>query len=206
MTSIFPVLQMHLQNSDMSYWRRSNYEQDLQPSEVKGVWNNLAIDLVTIEGYSCLSIIDYGSRYPEVIPLGSTTAAAVMNKLMEVFARFGLPSIQVSHNGPQIVASEMEQLLKHLNIRHVNSSPRYPRSNGIVERLHRVLCERLRGLRPYIPFPRRLQQVLMDSRNSTQNVTELAKWSPIPPRCPYSGTVLQQPHCGKPYTPGSSEG
>ena len=190
----------------MCYRRRSNYEQDLQPSEVKGVWNKLAIALMTVEEYPCSSIIDYGSRYPEVIPLGSTTATAVMDKLMEVFARFGLPSIQVSHNGPQIVASEMEQFLKHLNIRHVNSSPRYPRSNGMVERLHRVLRERLRELRRYIPFPRRLQQVLMDFRNSTQNVREHAKWSPIPPRSPYSGTVLQQPHCGKPYTQGSCEG
>ena len=50
-------------------WRRHpNQEQDLQPSEVKSVWNKLAIDLVSIEGHSCLSIIDYGSRYPEVIP------------------------------------------------------------------------------------------------------------------------------------------
>ena len=30
--------------------------------------NKLAMDLVTIEGISCLSIIDYGSRFPEVLP------------------------------------------------------------------------------------------------------------------------------------------
>ena len=150
--------------------RRSNQEQDLQPSEVESVWHKLAIDLVSIEGHSCLSIIDYGSRYPEVIPLGSTIATAVIDKLMEVFARFGLPSVLVTDNGPQFIAAEMEQFLKQLNIRHVHSSPRYPRSNGMVERLHRVLRERLKGLRPSISFPRRLQQVLMDIRNSTHRM------------------------------------
>lgn len=150
--------------------RRSNHDQGLQPSEVESVWNKLAIDLVSIEGYSCLSIIDYGSRYPEVLPLHSTITSVIIDKLMEVFARFGLPSVLVSDNGPQFIAAEMAQFLKRLNIRHIHASPRYPRSNGMVERLHRVLRERLKGLRPSIPFPRRLQQVLMDIRNSTHRM------------------------------------
>ena len=134
--------------------RRSNQEQDLQPSKVESDWNILAIDLVSIKGHSCLSIIDYGSRYPEVIPLGSTIATAVIDKLMEVFARFGLPSVLVTDNGPQFTAAKMEQFLKQLNLRHVHSSPRYPRSNEMVERLHCVLRKRLKGLRPSISFPR----------------------------------------------------
>lgn len=93
-------------------WRRRiNHAQDLHPSELEGVWNKLAVDMVTIEGHTCLSIIDYGSRYPEVILLGSTTTTAVIDKLMEVFARFGLPSVLVSDNGPQFVSAEMEQFL-----------------------------------------------------------------------------------------------
>lgn len=155
---------------DVCWRRRSNHDQDLQPSELEGVWHKVAVDLVTIESQTCLSIIDYGSRYPEVLPLSSTTAAAVIDRLMEVFARFGLPSELVSDNGPQFVASEMEQFLKRLGIRHTRSSPRYPQSNGMVERLHRVLRERLRGLRPSIPLSRRLQQVLMDIRNSTNRM------------------------------------
>lgn len=155
---------------DVCWRRRSNPEQTLQPSELEAVWNKVAVDLVTIEGCTLLSIIDYGSRYPEVLPLSSTTAAGVIEKLMEVFARFGLPSVLVSDNGPQFIATEMEQFLKKLDIQHVKSSPRYPQSNGMVERLHRILRERLRGLRPSIPFAHRLQQVLMDIRNSTNRM------------------------------------
>ena len=40
----------------------------------------------------------------------------------------------------------------------------------MVERLHRILRERLKELRPSIPFHRRLQQTLMDIRNSTNRM------------------------------------
>ena len=113
-----------------------------------------------------MSVIDYGSRFPEIIPLEDTTAAGVINKLMEVFARYGLPAVMVSDNGPQFSAKEMNNFLKQLGIQHVRASPRYPQSNGMVERLHRTVKERLKGLRPSIPFYRRLQQTLMDIRNS----------------------------------------
>ena len=145
--------------------RRTNHAQVLQPSEI-GVWNKIAVDLVTIEDNTCLSVVDYGSRYPEVIPLTSTTSAAVIGKLIEIFARFGLPSVMVSDNGPQFLSTEMKGFLSRLGIQHVKSSPHYPQSNGMVERLHRLIRERLQGLRPAIPFRQRLQHILMDIRNS----------------------------------------
>ena len=78
----------------------------------------------------------------------------------------------VSGNGPQIVATEMEQFLEKLAIQNVKASPRYPQSNGMVERLHRIVRERLRKLRPSIPFACRLQQVLMDIKNSANRMLE----------------------------------
>lgn len=58
------------------------------------------------------------------------------------------------------------KFLRRLGISHVRSRPRYPQSNGMMERLHRLLRERLRGLRSTIAFSHRLRQVLMDIRNS----------------------------------------
>ena len=60
----------------------------------------------------------------------------------------------------------MERFLSRLDIQHVKSSPYYPQSNGMVERLHWLIRERLQGLRSTIPFSQRLQQILIDIRSS----------------------------------------
>ena len=150
--------------------RRSHQHQELQSSEIEGVWVKLPVDLVTVEGRQLLSVIDYGSRYPEVVELSSTNSAGVINKFMEVFARFGLPSTLVSDNGPQFASEEMKTFVGQLGIEHIKSSPRYPRSNGMVERFHRVLKERIKSLQPHLPFQRRLQQVLFDIRHSVHRM------------------------------------
>ncbi|XP_065195493.1 uncharacterized protein K02A2.6-like [Sycon ciliatum] len=148
-------------------WRkRSNPAQQLLPTEIEGVWQKLAIDLVTIEGATFLSAIDYGSRWPELLPLSNTTTTGVIDKLMELFARFGLPSTLVSDWGPQFASTEMSKFLAQLGVEHCKSSPRYARSNGMVERLHRLVKERVASLRPHLPLHRRITQVLFDIRNS----------------------------------------
>ena len=53
-----------------------------------------------------------------------------------------------------------------LGVHYIKSSPRYPRSNGMVERLHRVFRERLSALKLHLPFQRRLNPVLFDIHNS----------------------------------------
>ena len=157
---------LYVERCSECWRRRSNNPQELLPSEVEGVWEKLAVDLVSIEGHSVLSIIDYGSRFPILRPLRSTSASAVIDELDDVFAMFGLPSAMVSDNGPQFASEHMVKFLTQLGIRHIKSSPRYPKSNGMVERLHRVLRERLSAMKSHLPFQRRLNQVLFDIRSS----------------------------------------
>ena len=91
----------------MCWRRRNNPAQDLLPTEIDDVWEKLAVDIVTIDGHHLLSIIDYGSHFPELLDLSLTTTSGIIDKLMEVFARFGLPASLVSDNGPQFASSEM---------------------------------------------------------------------------------------------------
>ena len=146
--------------------RRTNSHEELLPTEIEGAWEKLAVDLVSIEGHNLLLIVDYGSHFPEVAILQTTSTAAVISALMETFARFGLPRELVSDNGPQLARWEMAQFLRQLGIRHNGSSPRYARSNGMVERFHRLPRTRMTGLQPYLGFHRQLHQVLFDVRNS----------------------------------------
>ena len=75
--------------------RRSNGLQALLPTEIVGVWEKVAVDLVTIEGHTLLSMIDYGSRFPILRPLRSTTSSGIIDELEDIFALFGLPSTLV---------------------------------------------------------------------------------------------------------------
>ena len=77
--------------------------------------------------------MDYFSRYPEVIKLSSTTSSSVIAALKTVFARHGIPETLQSDNGrPQYSSQEFAQMY---GFNHVTSSPRYPQSNGQVERM-----------------------------------------------------------------------
>ncbi|UYV64158.1 hypothetical protein LAZ67_2006816 [Cordylochernes scorpioides] len=55
------------------------------------------------------------SKYPEVFELRSTKAEMVIEKLKEVFARFGVPEIMMTDNGPPFQSTEMMEFAKEWN-------------------------------------------------------------------------------------------
>ena len=56
-------------------------------------WQQVATDLFTLNGLDYLIVVDYFSRYPEVIQLRSTTSRSVINALKSVFARYSISEI-----------------------------------------------------------------------------------------------------------------
>jgi hypothetical protein len=92
---------------------------------------------------------------------------------MEVFVRFGLPLAMYPVVDHSLCQLNLERFLSGLDIQHVKASPYYPQSNGMIERLHRIIRERLGGLRPTIPSVQRLQQIPMDIRNSRHRMLEM---------------------------------
>ena len=112
-------------------------------------WDKIAIDIVgklprTKRGHAyILTIMDFATRYMEAVPLRRVDAGTTCNALLEVFARFGLPSEILSDNGSNFVAGVTEKLLKMLNVKHIKCSPFHPESNGMLERSHQVLKKTL---------------------------------------------------------------
>ena len=90
-----------------------------------------------------MTCIDYYSSYPEVAIIRDITSKNIICILMNIFSRLGFPEEIVSDNGRQFVSQEFEQFLRSKNIKHVRSSPYYPRSNGKIERFHRYLKKNL---------------------------------------------------------------
>ena len=125
-------------------------------------WEKVATDLFQHNGSTYLLAVDYFSRYPEVIKLNSTTSQAVISSLKSIFSHHGIPTVLVSDNGPQFDSRDMKEFASTYGFQHITSSPYYPQSNGLAERMVKTVKSLLRDTSdPYLallsyratPFP-----------------------------------------------------
>ena len=96
-------------------------------------WAKLGADLCELDGRQLLVVTDYFSSYIEVARLHSVTSRCIIREFREIFARFGIPEILVTDNGPQFSSTEFKTFAQTWGFAHVTSSPRYPKSNGKAE-------------------------------------------------------------------------
>ena len=102
-------------------------------------WAKLAANLCELHGRTLLVVSDYFSNYIEVARLCSTTTQAVVRELKTMFARFGIPEILVTDNGPQFSSNKFQVIAKSWSFNHVTTSPGYPQSNGKAENAVRTV-------------------------------------------------------------------
>ena len=99
-------------------------------------WQVVGSDLFELNGTSYLLVVDYLSRFPEVVKLTrNTTSSAIISLLKSIFSRHGIPKVLRSDNGPQYASEEIQEFAKQYGFKLVTSSPRYPQSNGFIERM-----------------------------------------------------------------------
>ncbi|UYV78360.1 K02A2.6-like [Cordylochernes scorpioides] len=97
-------------------------------------WQKIGMDLFKFENKWYLVVIDYYSRFPEMIQLDRLTANVVVRSCKSIFARHGIPETVVSDNGTQFgAAREFANFARQYGFTHVTSSPRFPQSNGMAE-------------------------------------------------------------------------
>ena len=97
-------------------------------------WQSVGTDLFELQGKSYVIVVDYFSRYPEVLELRSTTLAAVVSALQLIFSRHGIPKTLRNDNEPQYSSAEFTRFASTYGFRHDTSSPHFPESNGQAER------------------------------------------------------------------------
>jgi transposase InsO family protein len=97
-------------------------------------WQVVGTDLFELNKNNYLLVVDYFSRYPEVVKVTSTTSASIIAVLKSIFARHGIPEIVRSDNGPQYSSAEFMSFASSYGFQHITSSPKFPQSNGQAER------------------------------------------------------------------------
>ena len=116
-----------------TYARNKPREPLLQHEMPTRPWSKVGGDILDFRGRSYLALVDYFSKYPELIRLTSITASAVIDALKPIFARHGIPDVFFSDNMPFSSARFLD-FAQSWGFSVDTSSPTYPRSNGQSER------------------------------------------------------------------------
>ncbi|RUS71780.1 hypothetical protein EGW08_020463 [Elysia chlorotica] len=90
--------------------RPEQNKEPLRPSELPSrPWKQLGMDLCEFHNRSYLVVVDYYSRWIEIMHLYNTSSTSVVNKLKLLFATHGLPDVIRCDNGPQLVSKELTE-------------------------------------------------------------------------------------------------
>ena len=117
-------------------WDVHHYKESLMPTSLpRYPWQVIESNLFELKGTNYLLLVDYFSRYLEVVKISSTSSHAVITAMKSILSRHGLPETLCSDNGPQFSSQEMAEFTSSHGIQHVTSSLYFPESNGMAERV-----------------------------------------------------------------------
>ena len=91
-----------------------------------------------------LVVCDYGTKYPEAIPLKTIDAETVANALIDIFSRTGIPREVLSDQGSNFMSATIKHLCSLLHIKKLKTSPYHPQANGLVENFNGTLKKMLK--------------------------------------------------------------
>ncbi|KXJ23209.1 Uncharacterized protein K02A2.6 [Exaiptasia diaphana] len=136
-------------------------------------WQRIHIDFAgPFKDSMFFVVVDAHSKWPEVIPMKSTTSSKTIEVLRNLFARFGIPEQLVSDNGPQFVSDEFQTFMKSNGIRHITSAPYHPATNGLAERSVQTFKQALKSMEgSSSPLKEKLAKFLINYRNTPHLTT-----------------------------------
>ena len=82
-------------------------------------WAKVGADLCDYSGRILLVVCDYYSNFIEVEHLNRATTNTVSKALRTMFARYGVPDVLISDNGPQFASEEFDKFAKKWGFEHV---------------------------------------------------------------------------------------
>lgn len=107
-------------------FRHGNKKEPMIPHPLpEEPWCRVATDVMTYKAQDYLVVVDYFSKFVEVLFLSDKTAASIITCLKSVFARHGIPQELVSDNMP-FASQEFQTFAMDRGFLTITSSPKYP--------------------------------------------------------------------------------
>jgi len=127
---------------------RNRHPMRANPGDIVGIdfWGPIKCGL---EDILLLTMIDYSTRWAEVVSIESTGSEETTSKFITAWTqRFGAPKVLVSDNGSAFDAV-MEEFQKKLGIEIKKAVPYHPEGNSFIETFHRFLRTSFIALETY---------------------------------------------------------
>ena len=81
-----------------------------------------------------LVAMDYTTKWPESFALRNSTAETVVNCLIDLRSRVGVPQEILTDNGTNFVSKVVKQFCQTMGVQQIRTSPYHPETDGMVER------------------------------------------------------------------------
>ena len=81
-----------------------------------------------------LLIADIFCKYPFLYRVSSKAAEPITLKFKSLISQYGPPRRLSTDNGPPFSSEAFAKFMQQEHIKHITSSPHYPKSNGFIER------------------------------------------------------------------------
>ena len=135
---------------NLSNAKRAKGEGQIMPQLRSKAFDQIAIDIVgplpitSSENRYLITIMDRFTRYATAIPVKIITAETVAQAILDNWIYiYGIPSYILTDNGTQFQSRTLQLIEKILNIQHQFTTIYHPECNGMIERFHRFLKQRL---------------------------------------------------------------
>ena len=131
--------------------RSSKRHEPLMPTPMpEGPWQKLGADICELDKQQYLVVVDYYSRYIEVVHLLDLTSKTLIYKFKNLFARHGLPYELRTDNTRSFNSKEFLEFTQTYDIEHEFSSPHFSQSNGAAEAAVKIAKQCLKQEDPFV--------------------------------------------------------